>query len=176
MIAMKNEVYVIYEESSSGGEYTSSEEYSSREDTHCSFDVEGVFIGENQGALYVETVKVDFDPDKVTDAYVVYGRYQTGDTFGHTYGKGHISGVYDTYEKAKKAKVLIEEIYEFYDNGHGRSYCSKEVNKSLNDKLQEWCQFNNIEICSVYSVGPWHGYFESLDEIHIEVFPIKRYK
>ena len=133
MIAMKNEVYVIYEESSSGGEYKSDEEFSSREDTHCSFDVEGVFIGENQGALYVETVSVDFDPDKITDVYVVYGRYDTGDTFGRTYGKGHISGVYDTYEKAKKAKVLIEEIYGLYDIN---SSFSKNKNKPLNDKLQ----------------------------------------
>jgi hypothetical protein len=169
----KNEVYVIYEESSSGGESKSDEEYSSHEDTHCYFNVEGVFIGENQGYIYTETVKVDFDPDKVTDVYVVYGRYTTGDSFGTTYGKGHISGVYDTYEKAKKAKTLLEEIYGLY---HINSSFSSKKNKPLNDKLQEWCQLNNIKDASVYSVGPWHGYFESLEEINIEVFPIKRYK
>ena len=135
----KNKVYVIYDEYSTGGEPESDEAYCSRSPEVCTFYVKGVFVGEDQGNLYTESCEVDFDPDKVTDVYVVYGSYSTGDTFGYTTGKGHIVGAYDTYDKAKTIKRLIEEIYSAYSDRSRKEEMPKEV-------IKEWCEFNKIPI------------------------------
>jgi hypothetical protein len=164
---VKQEVYVIYDEVSTGGEPESDSKYCNYTDEYTDFSVKGVFIGENQGSIYTETCKVDFDPDKVSDVYVVYGIYSTGDTFGSSYGKGHIVGVYDSYTKAKQIVTLVREIYKLY-----------EENANYKDKLAEWAALHRMKVKDVYisTIGPWHGYFESLEDVKIEVFPIKKYK
>lgn len=76
--------------------------------------------------------------------YVVYVRYSTGDTFGHTDGCGTIVGCYRTREQAEKIYKAIE------DGTYGTSKGKKDWGKD-------------------YISTPWIGYFERLEGVHLEV-------
>lgn len=94
-----------------------------------------------------EIVEVNFVPefDKVVWAVVV--EYSSGDTFGHSSGNTTVVGVYDDGVVASLVKGLIEEDYKDNHSGYGAIQVPGH---------QE-----------IYS-GTWKGYFESLENVHVE--------
>lgn len=98
-------VYVTYNETRRGGKPLSKKRWSSREDTHVDFQLTGVCLEEPK-AWYKEPFELDCkELPKVV--YVVLVRYSDGDTFGNSYGHGHIEGVYLSEDDAQKVVEAI---------------------------------------------------------------------
>ena len=96
-------------------------------------------------------ISVPYDPDKNTDYYLLYVIYSTGDSFGHDSGSGvEYIGLYteDELSIAEENKRRIEEH-----------------NRTKKGKLKLIIPNNSTEF-DIYV--PWHGYFESLDDIEIK--------
>jgi hypothetical protein len=147
----KNVLIVNYDEYLTGrGDPTS---YT--DDDRYSFQINEVYSGKQKNVLFEEPITVDFEADKADKVYVVYGIYSTGNSFGTSYGHGHIVGIYDNITKAEQVETLINKIYKEYSD-------RSEISKKL---IKEWCSITNTPVkeFSVYRVGPWHGYFETLE-------------
>lgn len=148
-----NSLIVTYEEHCEGGENEDSGEWSSRTPEDCSFYVTGAYLPDKNGLpLYSENVEVNFIPKKNQFVYIVVVRYSTGDTFGHTSGKGLIEGAYQTPEEADAIKEAINKGY-------------------LTDaRSKDYSDYNALKKCTrdrgVYSFT-WEGYFESLEDVEI---------
>ena len=65
-------------------------------------------------SIYYEEFNVDKIPNNI---YVVVVRYNTGDTFGQSIGKGHIEKICTTPKEAYEIKSQIEE--DKYSNDEG---------------------------------------------------------
>lgn len=101
-------IYVIYEESSSGGEDLDPEaKWSDRADTIIDYKLIGSSLIKPD-SWYFQEFELDCI-EKPVDVFVVLVRYSDGDTFGQSFGNGHIDGVYLTKEEAQTAVKAIEE-------------------------------------------------------------------
>lgn len=155
-------LWVTHEESRSGGgslHDCDDDRWSSREDEYVDFKVTGVYMT-SDGALYGDTVRVDFEPKDGQDVHVVVVRYGTGDTFGHTDGCGHIEGVYADDKLATKIGEAIHKGYDSKDGGKhysGKSYGEYRMLKGTSEKDAYY---------------PWEGYFESLQGVEIHTFTL----
>ena len=126
-------VFITYDESSSGGEdLNPEEEWSSRADRIYDFRLVRASLERTTKSWYSEEFEIDSEI-RPQDVFVVLVRYSSGDTFGSSYGHGHIEGVYFDKDKAM-------EVAETIENG---TYNKKGFNKRG------------------YTV--WEGYFESLE-------------
>jgi len=102
-------VYLLYEESSHGGEICAGQEedaWPSYEDQYHEFTPKGLRL---EAPAWSETIEVDFDPKKLDHLYVVIVRYSSGDTFGTTLGNWHIIGAYKSFKKAEKIRISIDK-------------------------------------------------------------------
>lgn len=98
---------------------------------------------------------IDFAPgDQV---YVVWLEYSTGDSFGHSYrGRVEPIAVFNNYKDAESLKKLIEKP-EFKEN---------DLDKGIYIQL---ITFESLDGQTLdIGASPWTGYFETLEEVHIE--------
>ena len=110
----KYEVYLLYEESTHGGEVCAGDE--NYEDEYNTFTPKGLRLKPPE---WSETIEVNFDPSGSDHLYVVIVRYSSGSTFGSTHGHWHIEGAYKTYDEAEKIKMAISKgTGEYANAGH----------------------------------------------------------
>jgi len=110
MMSKKDKIYLYYNEDETGGNISEGyedSEWPSHEPLYRSFHVLGLSrtIKKND---WIEQIEVDFDPKEVNDVWVVIVRYQSGDSFGSSYGNWHIEGAYKAEGKAIFIKKSIE--------------------------------------------------------------------
>lgn len=98
-------IYVSYTENRTGGASLSNEKWSDREDTRVDFQLVGVSVVEPTD-WYKEPFDLDCQ-DLPNIIYVVLVRYKDGDSFGSSYGNGHIEGIYSSEDEAQK---IVESI------------------------------------------------------------------
>jgi len=160
-------VYVSYD--TSQVDYRKAEEQYGDWYEQNEFTIEEVSYGRDEGGIYKDEMRVDFNPAETTEVYVLYGIYSTGDSFGYSEGNGHIIGIYDTYERAQSIQKIIQNIYDLYK---ARTSIKDLI---VNPDVIEWCRINNIKPkdFSPYSVAPWHGYFEGLSDLVISKQKLK---
>jgi hypothetical protein len=151
-------VYLTYSEHRSGGDiYEGQEEYDfpDREDSYIDFTPKGLFTKQGQ---WQETIDVTFNPNKYVDKdiYLVVVRYETGDTFGCTYGAWSVTGAFSSLEEAELMRTIIEQDDEkVYD----AAYKEHEV---------EWPNAS--------SWPAWKGYFERLSSVEIYCITLRNCK
>ena len=147
-------VWVTYKEKHiSGGEAESNEAYSNRSPEYRDFILDSVELTSPERGFYFQECGVSFEPNAGKRVYVVVVRYSSGDTFGSSYGHGHIEGVYDSINVAEAIKRLI---------------CSSGIsNREVYAKLKD------IEVSDINDYWPWTGYFEVLQEVEIHRMNIR---
>lgn len=98
-------VFVTYEESRSGGEPDSDEKWCSYSDVHVDYRITGAFKNKTSSSWYQESFYLE--NLNLVDVYIVLVRYSSGDTFGRSFGNGHIVGVYGTQDEAQ---LIVDQI------------------------------------------------------------------
>ncbi|KKL77081.1 hypothetical protein LCGC14_2038470 [marine sediment metagenome] len=90
---------------------------------------------------------IDFNPEDIQHIYMVVVRYESGDSFGRSYGNWKIVGVYKNVEDAQEIldKINYDEKHR-YDEDY-----KKEYEKEFRD---------------------WDGYFERFENVDIEVLHV----
>ena len=131
------EVFVTYYESETGGIPESDEPYSSRSDLHRDVTWKNAYR-EHPGGFPVENVIIDFDPFEAECIHLVVVTYESGDTFGRSYGNFSIAGAYKKTKEAMSVKNRIE--YDYRHPGYKAQYTGYK---------------------------PWDGYFEELTCVEI---------
>ena len=113
-------LYLIYTEHRSGGEVCAGQEdddWPSHEDENIDWHLIECRSTRTENHWYQEEVEIDFQADVGSIVYVVYVRYGTGGTFGHTNGAWVILGIYKTEQEAINVKKSVDD--DTYD---GRVY------------------------------------------------------
>jgi hypothetical protein len=89
-----------------------------------------------------------------TGGYLVWVEYSTGDSFGHS-DRGSVESIaiFEKAESAQQLKNLITQWDQEYRRNEGKFEYSREV-EIEGQKLKIFC--------------PWTGYFEHLEEVHIQ--------
>ena len=104
----KKYVYLTYTEyREGGGAEDPDDRWSSRTDENIDWNLTGCYLTNKSWPTYTERVEVDFDVQLGDGIWVVYVRYGTGDSFGHTNGAWTIIGVYKNQNEAAK---IAEQI------------------------------------------------------------------
>ena len=102
----------------------------------------------------------DFDFKKGDDVFVVWFEYSTGDSFGSSYrGSIEAVGVFKDKVCAKELRDAIEAFTKNSDANTMNSY-KFECETSDGQKFE-------------YGFAPWVGYFETLEDVHIESTEIR---
>lgn len=86
----------------SGGWALSDGPYPDREDEYT--QIEGVTVTRDDDSY----IKVPFEPVDDTTVYVVIVRYQSGDTFGTSYGNYEVMDVFDDADEAKELAEAVD--------------------------------------------------------------------
>ena len=93
--------------------------------------------------------------------FVVWIVWSDGDSFGHDEGRNAEGlGVYATYEEASAVKKMILDDYK----NSGYDYSMKKGANQI-----------TLPSGQVLSTYTWKGYFESLDDVHIDEALVKSY-
>ena len=95
---------------------------------------------------FLESVPIDFEYNNRDEVYVIWAEYSTGDSFGMaSCGSTEVVHIFKNYDLALKAVEALKT-----------KNCGLPVEfESDSGKVITYCR-------------PWIGYFESLDEIHLE--------
>ncbi len=106
-----------------------------------------------------------FDVNPGDKIYLVYVTYTTGSTFGSA--SGNVVYV-DVFKDSDEAYALEKEINQAYDNFKN----PKPKKKGKQQEYDYWLDYiNDGKLKKVYT-GPWTGYFETLDNTHVESFVV----
>lgn len=103
-------LWLTYHEEESGGEVCEGDEddaYPSHEDTIITWHLEQCHVEPVKHCYNMKKLEVDFEPIVGSYVCVVYVRYGTGDTFGHTDGAWEIVGAYQNQDEAVSIKKSI---------------------------------------------------------------------
>jgi acyl-CoA-binding protein len=153
---MKKTIYISYQETCCGGEICKGHEedpYPSHENEECDFWISGAYwsrpcgMGSAHNDPYYEEMEVEVTPENwvAPEVYILVVQYGTGDTFGHTSGRGAIEGVYayeaDAKLDARKIECDNEDDGQRFESPHGYKR--------------------------------WIGYFESLEDVRIVRVPVQ---
>jgi len=140
----KYEIHLSYDGYETGGDAIDPEDqWSSREDMHRQFHPQFLYVNRDDVPTWQsERIEIDFKPEEGTDVFLLVVRYESGDTFGRSYGNWHIFGVYQKRKEAKQLKVRIEREEQEYEDG-GREWKDSDCHK------------------------PWRGYFERMEGVEI---------
>ena len=137
-------VWVTFSSSRSGGGIAPGQEdndWPDRNPEYVDFDPEGV-VSKNPDSFEAEGVEVDFNvPASGKEVFLVWVRYGTGDTFGHTDGEWTIIGVLEDKNKAEAlVDSIIDDTYTGYKcwDGYFENFESAHCRKFVID--------NNFEI------------------------------
>lgn len=109
--------------------------------------VEVKLNGHGQIGYYSDEVEVSFEPKVDQVVWVVVVEYSSGDTFGRSSGNTTVVGVYDDGVVASIVKGKIEDDYK--------------------DKSNSFDQIKIEGQPDIYTYT-WKGYFESLENVHVE--------
>lgn len=115
---MNYKIYVEYISRRHGGEPLSDEPYSDREPEYIDFYITKCSADKSLVGISREEHEVNFEPKSGNTVYVVYVRYSTGDSFGHTNGEWSIIDILDSMEHANKLKESIDSGEYERNNGH----------------------------------------------------------
>lgn len=135
----KTNVYINVKKIRQGGRALSDEQYSDREPEYQ--EIQKITIHKTKGDLFFCPGSIEIDKNLLDEKglFLVIVLYQTGDTFGTSYGNHHIVNAYKTEEEANNKKDGINKHYEEYQKtGKYTGYC------------------------------PWIGYFERLENVLVE--------
>ena len=105
----KYPLYVVYEEDCAEvieDTYGDDGPYAGFTHDRYDYEVTGVYSTKPDSTVYYEERVLD-SKNQPEEVYVVIVRYSTGSTFGHSDGRGHIVGVYESEEKAKEVSEKI---------------------------------------------------------------------
>lgn len=86
----------------------SDERWSDRADQHTTLDVNNLYASEPKHLFFKDSIEVDPSVLDCSEVYLVVVRYQTGDTFGRSYGNFHFYSVRKTEEEAIKDRLDCE--------------------------------------------------------------------
>jgi len=100
------------------------------------------------------------DLKKGDDAFVVWIEYSTGDSFGRA-DRGSTMAI-GIFTDIKAARVLATKIKDF----------DRDVNTSAGDKFKYGFKTPDGQFFEC-GYAPWLGYFEHLDEVHVDVVEIQ---
>jgi len=115
----RNCVYLTYTEHRTGGEVRAGQEnddWPDHEDEYIDWSLIGCHRTRDEKHWLQEEVNIDFDAKVGSTVWVVYVRYGTGCTFGHTNGAWTILGVYEHQGQAEKIK---KAVYDKTYNNNG---------------------------------------------------------
>lgn len=111
-------LYLTYDERRYGGEICEGQEdddWPSHEDENIDWSLRECWVTRHEKHWEQEQVEVDFSANVGSTVYVVYVRYGTGGTFGHTNGAWTILGVYGRQDQAEKVKQSVyDDTYDGY--------------------------------------------------------------
>lgn len=96
------------------------------------------------------------------DIHLVYARYGSGDSFGHHSGQLHIIAAFTDPDVAKQTLERFEDSKNIVSFING---------KDGYDDSSKYYAISNSQICSEYV--PWNGYFERLESLELDTFPLK---
>ena len=129
----RNCLYLTYDEHRYGGgirEGQEDESWPDHEDEDIEWNLLKCKKSRDEKHWYQEVLDIDFFPEIGSTVHVVYVRYGTGGTFGHTNGAWTILGVYERLEDANKVKKSVDDdTYDGYKcwQGYFESFESCEV-------------------------------------------------
>lgn len=141
-------VTITVNASSRGGWPLSDEPYSGREDEHTT--VEGVTVIRDDKSYD----KVSFEPVDGNIVYVVLVRYQSGDTFGTTYGNYEVMNVFDN-------PLDAQELAEAVDRDADKT--------DIHDNIDRLFEFEHNG--KTYYKA-WAGYFERYEGVEVHTVRI----
>jgi hypothetical protein len=130
-------------------QYWDGEQYGDWSEEH-SYQGSKVSLGDKGGQIgfWSNEIETSFEA-KVGDlVYPVIVIYSTGNTFGSSSGNVTVAGIYNTPEKAQEVRELILKDNKENRDGYGYLEVPGEP--------------------QIYP-GTWKGYFESLDDIRVEM-------
>lgn len=112
-------VYITYKESSTGGDAIDPDDrWSSHTDIHYEFQLVQACLVKSDDAWYCEEFDINVE-EPPHEVFVVAVRYESGSTFGRSYGNGCIEGVYVNKDEAMKiAKSIEEDTYSPAKKGY----------------------------------------------------------
>jgi hypothetical protein len=105
-------LYLLYSEYRSGGEICEGQEddqWPNYEDVYVEWDLLHCKLSRHERERNCEEVDVPFEVKRGDTVYVVYVRYGTGGTFGHTVGAWNIVGVYNNLDEAAALESSIND-------------------------------------------------------------------
>ena len=104
----KKYVYLTYTEyREGGGAEDPDDRWSSRTDENVDWGLIDCRFTQEKWPNYTEQVEIGFDVNLGETVYVVYVRYGTGDSFGHTDGAWKII---DVYQHQEEASAIVSSI------------------------------------------------------------------
>ncbi len=113
------------------------------------------FKGVTKSDLSVDVVSdIDIKPGEI--CYLVWIEYSSGDSFG--IGDRECTEVIGIFKDEQSAKELAKSIEE-HDND--------DENRTWDEKYGFYCKTSDGQEFK-YGCAPWTGYFETLEEVHIE--------
>lgn len=146
----KNPKYVTLEVTRSGGRHESSDEpYGDWYSDNGSASIKKIVDnGYGEQAMLIDGLELEAGKPY----FIVRVMYSSGNTFGHEVNCFEGICVTDKYERAAEIKKLIEDDYQNQDRKSDSYYLEIGGDQQI-------------------YTGTWKGYFESLDDVDIEVAP-----
>ncbi|WEM34355.1 hypothetical protein [Xanthomonas phage X1] len=120
-----------------------------RDDTAADISINGIEIVSEAG---YRDLSVPFDVDINKSYILLWADYNTGDSFGHDRNYVEFIDLFETIERAQAARKALEE---------GTSYTRSYVRE---------------DGTGVSTSIPWAGYFESLNELRLDVVSVSRFR
>lgn len=156
----------------------------SRASTSTSHEVNGISITSDKDFDAIGAFVATDGDEKYHLVSVVYS---TGDSFGHDENANvEFIEVFKTLEKAEKCVEQIKlnnELYRYKSKSYNKK--TKEELKEIDDKLLKEVKFKkgayDYNVCfkdesdklrNIYA--PWNGYFESISNVEIHTFDMKK--
>lgn len=103
-----------------------------------------------------------FDLQIGEEGFVVWMEYSTGDSFGYS-TRGSVEPV-GIFKDKKVAQELVDAINSWDPD--------KAREKSWDERNRFYFKTSDGQVFD-YGFAPWSGYFENLDEVHINSFTLK---
>ena len=139
----EKKLYLGYSTHSTGGEPESDEQWSSRSPQY--INVTFNTLTRESGTFFGHDITVSDEVYNADEVFLVIVRYQTGDTFGTSYGNWTVWAAVTSADEAEKI--------------------SDDITSGALEKARE-------KDPSKYVYLPWVGYFESLEGVEIHSFRV----
>jgi hypothetical protein len=146
---MKTEIVIINDSYGGTSRQHDPDDRWDRDDTYVEHSIKGFRIAKKSD--YRDLV-ASFKPKKDKPYYLLYGVYDTGDSFGRDTGQLEFFDLYDNLEAAETSRKILDG----FTGNH----------KDNNDDHSVTI-FDN-EFKPYKTTVPWLGYFESLQGVYVE--------